>query len=454
MSAWMTSGPSSTPPESERSFLVSESEGAALAAVFAATAPERVAGLVFYAPLVRIIAEPDFPWGHDRQVFDAYVRSGEEHWGDGTMMGVHAPSAAAGGRETAFWGRFERMAMSPGGFVDHMRVISEIDIRSVLPSISTPTLVVHRRDDATIPIGQGRYLAEHVAGARLVELDGIDHQPMAGDAASILTEIEAFVTGTRPVERLDVDRVLMTVLFTDIVGSTERAVVLGDDQWHRLLDQHDADVARVVGNFGGQAIKTTGDGVLATFDRPARAIRCASELRRATRPLGIELRAGLHTGEVELRDGDVAGIAVNTAARVQAHAGPSEVLVSRTVVDLVAGSGLSFDDRGEHDLKGVPGTVATLCVERLSGGPRRDARRNASAGRGAWLPCVRVDRGGTGEWRRSAGSPHRPTSRSPGLTTNRRHRRRPRASRPRRSCGTRWMSSGRPSEQPSSWSGR
>jgi class 3 adenylate cyclase len=253
--------------------------------------------------------------------------------------------------------------MSPGGFVDSMRGMAGLDIRDVLPSVAVPTLVLHRRDDPTIDVGQGRYLAEHVPGADFVELPGRDHLPATGDATAVLTEIEAFVTGSRPTDTAETDRVLMTVLFTDIVRSTEQAVRLGDRGWRTLLDRHDTEARRLIDGFRGQAVKATGDGFLATFDGPARGIRCACALRAATGGLDIELRAGLHTGEVERRGDDVAGIAVNTAARVEALAAPGEVLVSRTVVDLVAGSGLRFLDRGEHQLKGVPGSWRLFAVD-------------------------------------------------------------------------------------------
>ncbi len=346
---------------SDQAFIVSESEGAALAALFAATNPGRVRGLVFYAPLVRVLREPGFPWGHDAATFDAYVALALQHWGDGTMLSAHAPSETRPAAR-AFWGRLERTAMSPGGFAEHMQVVSEIDIRPVLGLISAPTLVLHRTGDPTIPVGQGRFLAEAVREARFVELHGSDHLPAAGDTDAVVAEIEEFVTGARGESAIDIDRVLTTVMFTDIVRSTERTVALGDDQWRRLLDQHDTDVSRLVEQYRGRMVKSTGDGVLATFDGPARAIRCARAIHQAMEPLGIKVRAGLHTGEVEIRGDDVTGIAVNTAARVQSHARPDEVLVSRTVVDLVAGSGLTFEDRGAHALKGIPGTWLLFAV--------------------------------------------------------------------------------------------
>jgi class 3 adenylate cyclase len=237
--------------------------------------------------------------------------------------------------------------------MDLMRMNSEIDVRHVLPTIRVPTLVLHRTGDVTVDVEAGRYQAAHIPGARYVELAGIDHLPFAGDSEAVLQEIQEFLTGARPTP--ESDRVLATVLFTDIVGSTELAVRLGDRRWRDLLDAHHASVRGELSRFRGREVKTAGDGFLATFDGPARAIRCADAIRTAVRTLGIEIRAGLHTGEIELMGDDVGGIAVHLGARVAAEAGSGEVLVSSTVKDLVAGSGIEFDDRGAHTLKGVPG---------------------------------------------------------------------------------------------------
>jgi class 3 adenylate cyclase len=234
-----------------------------------------------------------------------------------------------------------------------MRLNRQIDIRPVLSTISVPTLVIHRVDETWVNVEYGRYAVRKIPGARLIELAGVDHEPWIGDADSVLAEIREFVTGVR--ESAKPDRVLATVLFTDVVDSTALASELGDRRWRELLDRHDLALQRQVDRFRGVVVKTTGDGVLATFNVPARAIRCAEAIRSAAGELGLRVRAGLHTGEVELRGEDVGGIAVNLAARVMGQAAPDEVLVSRTVVDLVVGSGLSFDDRGNHPLKGVPG---------------------------------------------------------------------------------------------------
>jgi class 3 adenylate cyclase len=234
-----------------------------------------------------------------------------------------------------------------------------IDVREVLPALSVPTLVVHRSGDMFRRVEHGRYLAENIAGAKYVELPGVEEHPWTGDQDAVLDEIEEFVTGVRPA--MEADRVLATVLFTDVVSSTEHAKALGDRRWTAVLDQHDAVASRELTRHRGRKVNPTGDGLLATFDGPARAVRCAQAICSAVRPLGIEVRAGLHTGEIELRGEDIGGIAVHIGQRVSALARPGEVLVSRTVTDLVAGSGLEFEDRGEHDLKGA-GTWALYAV--------------------------------------------------------------------------------------------
>jgi len=246
-----------------------------------------------------------------------------------------------------------RASASPGSVVALVRMNFEIDIRAVLPAIQVPTLVLHRAGDRYIVVGNGRYLAEHIAGAKYVELPGDNHPQWSGDVDALVDEGEEFVTGER--HTVEPDRILATVLFTDIVGSTERAALLGDRRWRDLLDDHHTVVRRELARFRGREVHTAGDGFLATFDGPARAARCALTITQAVRTLGLEVRAGVHTGEVEVMGDDIGGIAVHTGARVAAEAGPGEVLVSSTVKDLVAGSGIDFDDRGVHTLKGVPG---------------------------------------------------------------------------------------------------
>jgi class 3 adenylate cyclase len=250
--------------------------------------------------------------------------------------------------------------MSPAMARAALQLLSEIDIREVLPSIRVPTLVIHRTDDH-LPIDGARWLAAQIPGARFVELAGDEHWPWINDPDDLVDEVEEFLTGERPA--CELSRVLATVLFTDIVSSTERATALGDRRWRDLLDQHDRLVRRELDRHRGQAVKSTGDGVLATFDGPARGINCARAICDQIRPLGIEIRAGLHTGECELRNGDVGGIAVHIGARVASMAAAGEVLVSSTVKDLVVGSGLSFSDRGLHSLKGAPGEWRIYAVE-------------------------------------------------------------------------------------------
>lgn len=256
--------------------------------------------------------------------------------------------------------KIQRLSASPATVAAMYQMLTSIDLRPVLSAIRVPTLVLHRLGDRFLPIGNGRYLAEHIEGARYVPLQGADSSLILGDNAEALDEIQEFLTGVRPVP--EPDRVLATVLFTDIVGSTDLAVRLGDKKWHALLDQHHRAVREQLARFRGREIDTAGDGFFATFDGPARAIRCATTIRDALRRLSLSVRAGLHTGEVELMGDKVGGIAVHTGARISAQAGPGEVLVSRTVVDLVAGSGITFEDRGEHQLKGVPGPWQLFAV--------------------------------------------------------------------------------------------
>jgi class 3 adenylate cyclase len=281
--------------------------------------------------------------------FVAYVG---DHWGTGGSVDYFAPSLA---RDEAFrrsWARFERFAVSPAGMQTLMRMLHETDARHILPAIRVPTLVLHRAGDRVTRVEGGRYIAERIPGARYVEFPGDDHFPWVGDVDAIADELEEFLTGVR--HGREVDRVLATVMVTDIVGSTERAAREGDRRWRDLLVRHHAAVRRELARFRGREIDTAGDGFLATFDGPARAINCARAVVGAMRPLDIEVRVGLHTGECEVMAEGVGGIAVHIAARVAGAAGSGEVLVSSTVKDLVAGSGIRFDDRGVHRLKGVP----------------------------------------------------------------------------------------------------
>jgi class 3 adenylate cyclase len=335
---------------SERAALLGFSEGTALSALFAASHPERTTGLILYDGFAVGAMVEGAP--ADQTLQARKVRETIDHWGEGETMKWIAPSVADSAVQRRFWGMFERASMSPGMALSLWEAIQRVDVRDVLPSISAPTLVLHHAD-SPIPAAGGRSMAELVPGARYVELPGRDHLPGAGDPEAIAGEIEEFLTGARA--GAGPDRVLATVLFTDIVDSTKRAAELGDSAWRQLRERHDALVRSQIGRFRGREVKQTGDGFLASFDGPARAIRCACSIDEEARELGIELRAGLHTGECELIGDDLGGLAVHVAARVGAEARPGEVLVSGTVKDLVMGSGIDLTDRGVHDLKGVPG---------------------------------------------------------------------------------------------------
>ena len=345
----------------ERADLVGISEGGTMAMLMTASHPDRVKALVLYGTFTRLLRAPDYPLGVTEEQLSALVELSAKGWGEGVGLGGWAPSRRGDADLRRWWARLQRVAASPGMVRNIFALYPQLDIRDVLPAIQVPTLVLHRRDDRMVRLEMGRYLADLIPGAKFVELDGADHLFFTGDADTLLDEIEEFLTGVRPLPA--VERVLATVLFTDIVDSTKRAVELGDERWKELLGRHDAQVRRQLERFHGHEVNTTGDGFLARFDGPARAIRCAMAIRDVLRSLGLEVRAGVHTGEVELRDDDISGIAVHIAARVAAAAGAGEVLVSRIVVDLVAGSGLSFAARGEHALKGVAGKCGLFAVE-------------------------------------------------------------------------------------------
>lgn len=331
------------------------SEGGPLCMLFSATYPERSTALVVYGSWARAFAAPDYAWGFDPARFESLMASLEPRWGKGTAVNVVAPSLAHNDQFRAWWARYERMSTSPGTASGLLRMAFEGDVRQVLPLISVPTLVLHRAEDAFVDVKHGRYIAEHIPGARYVELKGADHFPLAGDSAAVDHEIERFLSDLIGIRRdPNQDRVLATVLFTDIVSSTEREAALGDKQWRELIALHDDHVRAELARYRGKEIKTIGDGFLATFDGPGRAIFCAHAIRKVVRSLGLEIRSGLHSGEVEMLENDIAGIAVNIAARISSLARGGEILVSSTLKDLVVGSGIEFIDRGFQVLKGIP----------------------------------------------------------------------------------------------------
>jgi len=337
----------------ERAAIMGAGEASPMAELFAATYPERTSALVLANATARVSAAPGYEIGAPPALQERFISMAEESWGrGGGVAAAINPSIAGDSAALEAWGRFFRLSASPATAAAVMRMLFEIDVRDVLSTIRAPTLVVHRQDNPIITVDQGRYLADHIEGARFVAVPGADYGLAVGDIDVVIDEVEEFLTGSRPAH--PTDRVLATVLFTDIVESTPRAVELGDARWRQLLERHDELAQEEVARFGGAIADFTGDGLVASFEGPARAVRCAFALRDRFRSLGLEIRAGLHTGEVERRREGIAGIGVHIAARVLALAGAGEVLVSRTVRDLVTGSGLRFVDRGTHTLKGVP----------------------------------------------------------------------------------------------------
>jgi pimeloyl-ACP methyl ester carboxylesterase/class 3 adenylate cyclase len=338
----------------ERAALFGISEGGPASVLFAATYPDRTSALVLYGATPRFRTDSDIAWGASQEQIDFALADVSNRWGEGAVLEAFAPSAAGDPEMEEIWGRFQRAGASPAMGRAVIQALYEIDVRDILPTIRVPTLIVHRTGDLVAPVEGARLMAEKIPGAQMVEFEGDDHVPFTGDFSPVLDEMEEFLTGTRQPRRLD--RVLATVLFTDIVDSTSRAADAGDRRWRELLERHDQLTRLQLERFRGREVKTLGDGFLATFDGPARAIECAAAIRDGVRPLGLEVRAGLHTGECELAGDDVRGMAVNIGARIGALAHPNEVLVSGTVKDLVVGADLEFTDRGEHELKGVPGT--------------------------------------------------------------------------------------------------
>ncbi len=350
---------------SEQAFVVGDTEGGPMALLLAATYPERVRALVLLNTFARWRRALDYPIGMPDPTWHKLLFLYEKYWGqDPGMLGLTAPSLAGDARSEEWFTRYQRLSMPPGAASQMYRWVTQLDVRSVLPAISAPTLVLHRTENQHYRLAFGRYLSQHIHGARLVELPGADCYPFYTEASdAVLDEVEEFLTGAR--QQLPTERELATVLFTDIVGSTDLAAQLGDTRWLELRSTHNEVVRRHLAAFRGREVTTTGDGFLATFDGPARAVHCAVQVRDSIRSLGLQIRAGLHTGEIERVDGDIGGIAVHLAARIMAAAGPSEVLVSGTLTDLVVGSGIEFGDRGLHELKGIPGrwhlySVATM----------------------------------------------------------------------------------------------
>jgi class 3 adenylate cyclase len=339
---------------SQQTAIVAVLETGPMALLFAAMHPDRVGALILVNTYARYVVADDYPIGLTPEDFDALVEMVRAEWGTPDLNRLAGPSRAEDPEFLDRVGRVIRSSTTPRmAAAQYDYILRHIDVRQALPFIHVPTLVLHTRENNFIPLTQGRYLAEHIDGARFVELPGSDVTLYGDSSAKITDEIAEFLTGERPAE---IERLLTTVLFTDMVDSTGRAASLGDRRWRSLLDGHDRAVRDQLRRFRGKEINTTGDGFVASFDGPARAIRCAQDIVAATRRLGIELRVGLHTGECEVRGKDLGGLAVHIAARVAAHACPGDVLVSSTVKDLVVGSGIEFEDRGEHQLKGIPGT--------------------------------------------------------------------------------------------------
>ena len=338
--------------DSERATVIGVGDSGPLAMLFAATQPQRVTSLVLINTGARLVQGPDYPWGLSGDEVERFLRRTRETWGTGGISDIFSTSASSDERYRQWWARYQRMGSSPGRSTTMARLVFAVDVRNVLSTIHVPTLVIHRKDFRFFPVELGRYLAEHIADAKYVELPGADGFVYLGDTDAVLSEVEEFVTGSR--RSPEADRILATILLTDMVGSTDRAARLGDQRWRAVLDAHDDIVRGQLKQFRGRLHRATGDGMLATFDGPARGVRCAQSLRDALREAGIDIRSGLHAGEIELRGDEIGGIAVHIAARIGAQAESGEILCSSTVKELVTGSDLAFVDRGRHQLKGVP----------------------------------------------------------------------------------------------------
>jgi class 3 adenylate cyclase len=342
---------------SQQAALFGISEGGAMSLLFAATYPERTRALVLYGTYGHFRS-----WVLPPDRIEAALDRMEKNWGTGDSLRLFAPSVASDETFKLAWARFERLSASPSAVVALMRMNSEIDVRPILPSIRVPTFIIHRQGDVRVNVEAGRFMARQIPNAKYLELPGSDHMLWTGETERILDEAEEFLTGSR--SAIESDRVLATVLFTDIVNSTKRAETIGDRAWHDVLDRHNALVRREISRHRGHEVRTMGDGFLATFDGPARSIRCALAINEGVEALGLQVRAGLHTGEVEMADDDLSGIAVHIASRVATMAKPGQVLVSNTVRDLVAGSNIRFHDEGSHSLKGLTESVRLFAAER------------------------------------------------------------------------------------------
>jgi len=334
---------------SKRAALVGFSEGGCMSVLFAATYPERVSHLILVGCFSR---------SADRSSDDAWMMRLEHivrNWGSGELIKTIAPTEAGKPEAVAQYAKFERLASSPGALRTLLQLNRQIDVTAILPTLQVPTLVLHSKTDLQVPVDLGRKLAAAIPRAKYIEYPASSHAFWVGDTEPMLGDIEEFITGHRDHGAIELERVLATVMFTDIVDSTRSAAAMGDQRWLRLLGDHDQLAQQMVGRHRGNLVKSTGDGVVATFDGPGRAVRCALAFGSAAKQIGLPVRAGLHTGEIEIRGNDIGGIAVHAAARVMSHSGSDEVLVSRVVTDLVAGAGLRFAERGSFELKGLPG---------------------------------------------------------------------------------------------------
>jgi class 3 adenylate cyclase/alpha-beta hydrolase superfamily lysophospholipase len=346
---------------SRRAAIFGVSEGGPLSTLFAATYPTRAAALIMYGAYAKWIRADDYPWAPTREEHEAALEAYEKHWGTPIGLKTLAPTVANDERVRQWFAHSLRVSASPAAGVTLYRMNIEVDTRAILPTIRVPTLILHRSGDRLIPCQAGRYMAGQILAAKFVELPGDDHLAWIGDTEPLLAEIQEFLTGERPV--LEADRVLATILFVDIVQSTQRATAIGDSRWRDLVGKYQQQVGKEVTRLGGRVVNTAGDGVFAIFDGPARAIKCARAVRDVVGALGLAVRSGIHTGECVIEGNDVTGVAVHIGARVAARANPGEILLSSTVKDLIAGSRIECSDRGSHVLKGVAGRWRLFAVK-------------------------------------------------------------------------------------------